>query len=216
MFMGAAATPISPVSMCKEADATLSDFDRTQFLELHNKFRAAAANGFAYVGKFGYSQYAQNMEAMEWRCPHEGQAIKLAESCKKPKAPAGFGMNSIFVDKAGDKIISEAIEEALGKWRNDLKKMDLPEDMTFTKDMESTIGRATKMLWHNTVYLACGYADCQDKYSIVCLYSPTGNKVGEQIYEPTDDWNFICENCPNSKNCDLEYDKLCYPDWALP
>ncbi|VDL83422.1 unnamed protein product [Nippostrongylus brasiliensis] len=218
MFMGAAASPAVTNNMCANyPEAKLDDDTRTTFTEGHNRFRAAVANGYAYVGQYGFSQYAEDMEAMEWSCTEEGNAIKLAEEkcTKQPTAPKGFRMNTALVDKAG-KTSDKAIEEALGKWRNEIMRHGMPEDLVFTAEWKNKIGHATKMIWHSSSKLACAYADCKDKYSIVCLYSPKSNMIGKPIYKKADEWAFICTGCPKDKKCGDELDKLCYPPWALP
>ncbi|WKY08293.1 hypothetical protein Q1695_007646 [Nippostrongylus brasiliensis] len=214
VFVGAAASPMVIDNMCaKYPDATLHDSTRIRFMDGHNRFRAAAANGFAYMGPYGYTPYAEDMEVMAWKCDAEGKAIELAKQCKENGLPVpnGYKMNNIMIEKRG-RVDDDAIEEALGTWRNEIMNHGLK--MTFTKDMEDTVGHATKMLWHNNTNIACAVGDCQDKYSFVCLYLSGGNEVGQPIYKDTTEGAFVCSSCPAGTQCDDYNDKLCYPDWA--
>ncbi|WKY08693.1 hypothetical protein Q1695_007875 [Nippostrongylus brasiliensis] len=180
--------------------------------------RAAVANGYAHLGKYGYTKYAADMEVMMWHCQAEERVIKIAAKCKgmhtSLTVPYGYKMNTILVENKGQSE-DQIIEEALGKWRNQLTTVDTLGD--YTADMDNKIAQATKMIWHSNNKVACAYSKCKDTkyYGVACLYAQGGNEVGKPIYTKEDEWAFICTSCPTGTKCDHETDKLCYPEWAL-
>ncbi|WKY08199.1 hypothetical protein Q1695_007583 [Nippostrongylus brasiliensis] len=215
-------TVIGNNNQCKHVPgADVHEFHRLQFTDLHNKFRESATKGYAHLGPFGYTAYAEDMEFMSWDCNAEVEAIKLAKKCvgkeNKLTAPSGYKLNGVMVDKANHTNPKTAIDEGLGKWRNEITRAGLTS-MLFEGDLKTYASHATKMLWHNNNKLACAVEDCasKNKYSIVCLYAPGGNVDGESVYKEAEEYFFSCLSCPTGLLCDEVTDRLCKPDWALP
>ncbi|XGW31667.1 hypothetical protein V3C99_010098 [Haemonchus contortus] len=167
----------------------LDDKTRISTLNSHNCRRALLAQGHTKSKNGKSLPQASNMLELQYNCSLEFSAFISATRCStKPWMPSGSGIqeNIHSVPKSKAKKPLYAIFEALTHWWYQIKS-----DGSVYRSLKYTGYRKgnpitwfTRMAWATTEYVGCAVHSCKNnRWSVVCHYSPGGNKKNEPIYK---------------------------------
>ncbi|XP_054932805.1 venom allergen-1-like [Dermacentor andersoni] len=204
---------------------------RASILKMHNDFRSQTA-----LGKLPGFQTAADMQELLWDDELATVAQAHATLCTTPdgdlkndKVEDRFtdrfeqtGQNTAWLGRPGY-VEGPNWTWAMDGWFTKEYKLYPPRDVSkFAPVKDAKIGHFTQIIWAKTHYVGCGYV----YYSVdgalyphmkqyTCNYGPSGNYMGQPIYQegPT------CSACPNSTQCD-KATGLCItsrsPNWKTP
>lgn len=173
----------------------LSEADKAELLDDHNKFRSVTA-----LGRTGSQPGATNMLKLEW---DEALAVSSkvhADKCNfQHSTGRGYGENLAAAASSSGLSFSN-LKNGIVNWYNE------HTDYNFDPNTCSGVcGHYTQVVWANSDKVGCAYQSCQDgdifsgyayQLILVCQYSPPGNFNGQKPYQRTTSQNGIASACP--------------------
>uniref|UniRef100_A0A7I5EA68 SCP domain-containing protein n=1 Tax=Haemonchus contortus TaxID=6289 RepID=A0A7I5EA68_HAECO len=190
----------------------LNDTTRFKATRKHNCRRSHLARGHTKSKNGKTLPQASNMLQLQYNCSLEFSAFISATRCStKPLMPSGSGIqeNIHLVPKSKAKNPLDAIFEALHHWWVQVRSDGgVDQSVKYTGYKKGNpITRFTRMAWATTKYVGCAVHSCKNsRWSVVCHYSPGGNKRNEFIYKK----GSPCSACPSGYYC--KAGKLCAPN----
>ncbi|RCN49172.1 SCP-like protein [Ancylostoma caninum] len=191
-------------TMCVGNNA-MTDLARNKVLDAHNSKRSLLARGQIRSGKNPHNQHLPMscfMPKMIYDCPTETEAIKYASTCSFKKSPEserpGLGEN-IFIYPIPNADPSPAFEAATESWWSQVSAGVIKSDLKFDRSLrDKAVDQRgfTQMAWAKSVKIGCAIQTCDQSSFVVCRYSPAGNILNEQIYQP----GSVCGGCSASCN----------------
>ena len=200
------------------ANAQLSTADRQALLDRLNQVRAETAAGLT-PGLFGNHPQATNMTSLLWDPGLESVATGWASQCQwgaNPNRSAEVNASStrfpLPVTAAGENSFASTESQTLAlllsgidNWANESLSFDYASN---TCDTGQTCGHYTQVVWANTRYVGCGWAQCPSIPPLpfggtlfVCDFAPAGNFIAQSPYEAGP----ACSSCPGDWNtCNAE------------
>ncbi|XGW31665.1 hypothetical protein V3C99_010096 [Haemonchus contortus] len=190
----------------------LDDTTRNETRKRHNCRRSHLARGHTKSKNGKTLPQASNMLQLQYNCSLEFSAFISATRCStKPLMPSGSGIqeNIHLVPKSKAKNPLDAIFEAINHWWGQIKSdgsvYRSPKYTGYRKG--NPITWFTRMAWATTEYVGCAVHSCKNnRWSVVCHYSPGGNKRNEFIYKK----GSPCSACPSGYYC--KAGKICAPN----
>ncbi|EPB76064.1 SCP-like protein [Ancylostoma ceylanicum] len=135
-------------------------------------------------------------------CATETEAIKYASTCSLKKSPEGdrpgFGEN-VFIYPVPNADPIPAFEAATESWWSQVSAAVIKSDVKFDRSLrDKAVDQRgfTQMAWAKSVKIGCAIQTCDQSSFVVCRYSPGGNILNEQIYQPGQ----VCGGCMASCN----------------
>jgi uncharacterized protein YkwD len=137
----------------------LSDSDKIQFIEEHQKWRAEV--------KSEPLMWSVNIQKKA-----EDYALQLAKLGRLKHSNSSLGENLYWFSgqtfSPSDATDSWGAEKSLYKPGTKISNTNYHD-----------FGHYTQMIWHKTTELGCGVAQSQHGTFVVCQYNPPGNFIGE-------------------------------------
>ncbi|KIH56976.1 SCP-like protein [Ancylostoma duodenale] len=165
-------------SRCPD-DSGMDDFTRGVVLDYHDNTRRSVAVG-VLSNKTGFLGPARDMFKLEWDCDLEGEAKQIASNCPK-EVPGNSAQNigtfpGIGSDTNWINAVSAIVPWIFGvQWygvTNSENKLTNPRLSNFANMVHS---RSTKV--------GCGYKQCGELFTLICVYNKIGNKLGTVMWE---------------------------------
>nr|CDJ86536.1 SCP extracellular domain containing protein [Haemonchus contortus] len=186
----------------------MNDKTRNKAITAHNYRRSQLARGMVTNKKGKNLQSASNMLKLLYNCSLEVGAHASARRCSSNpwvSPTSGIQENIYLMPKSRAPNPQDAIFKAIKHWWS---YAGAGQSVIYTAYNEGKpISWYTRMAWATTQYLGCAVHTCEgSQWSVVCHYSPGGNKNRESIYNRGPP----CSACPSGYSCDSE--KLCAPD----
>ncbi|EYC00409.1 hypothetical protein Y032_0116g611 [Ancylostoma ceylanicum] len=192
-------------TICVGNDAMV-DSARKKIEDSHNSKRSLLARGRVCSGKNPNNHQnlplAYFMPKMIYDCATETEAIKYASTCSLKKSPEGdrpgFGEN-VFIYPVPNADPIPAFEAATESWWSQVSAAVIKSDVKFDRSLrDKAVDQRgfTQMAWAKSVKIGCAIQTCDQSSFVVCRYSPGGNILNEQIYQPGQ----VCGGCMASCN----------------
>ncbi len=137
----------------------LSDSDKIQFIEEHQKWRAEV--------KSEPLMWSVNIQKKA-----EDYALQLAKLGRLKHSNSGLGENLYWF--SGQTF---SPSDATDSWGSE-KSLYKPGTKISNTNYHD-FGHYTQMIWHKTTEVGCGVAQSQHGTFVVCQYNPPGNFIGE-------------------------------------
>ncbi|XP_076630607.1 venom allergen 3-like [Colletes latitarsis] len=180
----------APASSCVSVISTgLTQAEKNEIVNKHNELRQRVASGQEKRGRPGPQPPAANMQLMSWDDELAEIAQRWANQCKfghdscRNVARFSVGQNVGITMTTGTPNTKPS--DIIMMWYNEVEKMDrnLVNKLTNIQD----VGHYTQLVWANSNKIGCGKVVYKEggwtKYYFVCNYGPTGNMIGEPIYQ---------------------------------
>jgi len=206
------------------ASGTLSQRDKDDILALHNKIRAETARG-EYQGSSGSLPEASDMNYLLWSDALATVAADWSSECVFAHRNGADSCNNALDDlssvdldgySSGDGCgenlyASSATASWSSMWNGDDYGIrggiednwcvDEAETWSYGTDIGAA-GHYTQVVWADSKYVGCGFADCSDStwmgLLFTCNYYPAGNVGGQYPYSS----GTACDDC--SAGCSSE------------
>ncbi|KAE8751385.1 hypothetical protein FOCC_FOCC001958 [Frankliniella occidentalis] len=210
-----------PGAACKNYVAPrVSSSDKALIVRLHNEYRNKVALGKETRGKGNPQPSASNMRKMSWDNELATIAQRWADQCTFEHSTC---MNTRDGTVAGQCLLSGGIapgqvtpdwKTAVKMWYDEVAARDGSQN---TKPFKADgtfmdVGHYTQLAWAKTYAVGCGYSTYRagsgnkpDTQLVVCNYKPSGNVVGEVVYEG----GAPASKCPKGTKRDSTYKGLC-------
>ncbi|KAI6198797.1 SCP domain-containing protein [Aphelenchoides besseyi] len=191
----------------------MNDTRRLVALNAHNTLRSIVAKGEAVNKNGTHLPNATNIYQLTYSKLVESYAIEKANSCQWNHTYVNGTSNNLYVfgSTSGFSSPEIALNQSVSSWYSELK-----DDGQSSLTLDSTnYNHFTEVVWAKVKEIGCAVANCPKmagvdfganyKYTfVVCDYSPSGNYLGQNIYEPGPS----CSNCPSGSTCNPD-NKLC-------
>nr|ALA23457.1 cap-19 [Haemonchus contortus] len=193
-------------------DPYMNDNLRNEATNAHNYRRSRLAQGMVKNKNGKNLPPASNMLKLLYHCALEVSSFLSASRCSLTPSPSlsSYLQENIYMMPMSDAQDAEdAIKTAIKHWWSPVRKDGgVGQGVTYTAYNEGKpISWFTRMAWATTQYLGCAVHTCEgSQWSVVCHYSPGGNKNRESIYNRGPP----CSACPSGYFCGS--DKLCAPN----
>ncbi|XP_034949983.1 venom allergen 5-like [Chelonus insularis] len=181
-----------PAPTCNEVQsAKLTPAEEREILDAHNKLRALVAAGRETRGISG-PQPAGNIPSLKWDPELAKIAQRWANQCSFghdkcrniPKYNVGQNVATRSRTDGHRAKLSELVQD----WYEEVKDFSNRSVPKFQWQSWPQIGHYTQLVWGKTTSVGCGairYKDSEGWYTtyLVCNYGPSGNWIGEPIYQ---------------------------------
>jgi len=193
----------------------LTQEQKQQIVDEHNKLRRRVAQGQEASGYKGPQPGASNMNELVWDDELAVVAQRWTDQCTrghdKNRNSAnykGVGQNAASSGSTADPADDPVdVARYVNMWYNEVKDFDSSTVNKFkSKGHNGVVGHYTQAVWAKTERVGCGFIQYESgqwfKRSLVCNYYPQGNFLGAPIYEVGN----AGSSCPNG---DADNDGLC-------
>ncbi|RCN35019.1 SCP-like protein, partial [Ancylostoma caninum] len=197
-----------PLSLCTApADDGMTYEMQTTAQDMINYYRRLVGSGWA-PDKNGYALPAKSMIAVEYDCNTQGaqnaigtETKTIAATCTAPyTATPGYYL-SYHQEKDLTKTRVEVLREAIKKWADQSKLVDLGETVTFTGNVETNAPDFANMVNEQTTTVVCSVTEdecLKQGYRVaVCQYNQILTD-GDTVYTT----GKSCSKCPTGTKCD--------------
>ncbi|EYC12055.1 hypothetical protein Y032_0048g1587 [Ancylostoma ceylanicum] len=168
-----------PERTCTAEDGMSNDLQAIA-VDMHNYYRRLVGSGWA-PDKSGYASPATKMTAVEYDCDTKvgqdsiGKLTKeLAATCAPPYQPTQGYSRNYHVEKDLTKSRTEVLKEAIRKWAEQSKLVDLDNGVLFDGDVETYAASFANVVSEQTTKIVCGVTEneCQKQgfRVAVCQY----------------------------------------------
>jgi len=192
----------------------VSDQEREEILDAHNRFRAKIARGEEKRGKPGPQPPASNMRKMEWDeelatvAQRHADQCKFAHDCSDCRRVDRFGVGqNLYIYKQSLRAPDTKWEKAVTDWYDEVKLFSNKKVEPF--QFGSDIGHYSQLIWAETYKVGCGATTYKDgkwfATLYTCNYGPNGNFIRGQMYRQ----GRACSECPDSMSCSRSFPGLC-------
>ncbi|XP_063988752.1 venom allergen 3-like [Diachasmimorpha longicaudata] len=187
-------TPAASCGLMK--DKGLTSQQKQAILARHNHWRSYVANGKEVRGVNGPQPAAKNLGPLTWNDEIAETAQRWADQCKFQhdqcrNTPTMYvGQNIGFMSSTAG-WNDENLLKMVDNWYNEVEDFDASIIRSFRvlSSRGRPTGHYTQMVSATTTMLGCGatkFKRKNDAYHIsllVCNYAPSGNWVGQAVYE---------------------------------
>ena len=191
----------------------LTQQEKNQVLDLHNKLRSRVATGSEQRGVPGPQPEAGDMLELTWDDELARVAQRWAEQCQfghdqsRDVQRFKVGQNVYQTTRSRDQPTSNTIREGVMSWYDEVKLFANGGVRRY--QFSSGTGHYTQMVWAKTSKLGCGHVSYEmggfvKKY-LVCNYGETGNFQGSPMYQI----GKACSSCPSGTSCSGQNPGLC-------
>ncbi|XP_058802573.1 uncharacterized protein LOC131670725 [Phymastichus coffea] len=168
--------------------------EKKKIVDLHNEYRQKVASGKETRGSPGPQPPAKNMTYVEWDDELAIIAQKWADQCTwghdtcRDVQRFKVGQNIAYIATTGD-VNTLKVEELVKMWYDEVDHMNKNNVSSFNNRGTNgkAIGHYTQLVWAKSTKIGCGAVKYNDgrfnRFHLVCNYGPTGNFLGEPIYE---------------------------------
>ena len=196
----------------------VSDAQRAQILNAHNKYRNKLASGGLQGFNGSVFPAAANMKELVWDTAIENFAQNYTNSdpdVHNPNAKNLYGENLYWFSKSCSDKNQPGIFDAsvaVSDWFNESRLYD-GNTVYGSQKTNSVVGHFTQVVWAETEAIGCGISDCvtvvpQARWTvykqhviILCNYRVAGNMYNRNIYLS----GTPCTNC----TCSATFTSLC-------
>ncbi|XP_015121040.1 venom allergen 3 [Diachasma alloeum] len=188
----------TPAASCGEMKGKgLTPEEKKAILERHNHWRARVASGKEMRGINGPQPAAKNLGSMTWNDEIAEYAQRWADQCSfqhdhcRNTAKMLVGQNIAFIGSTAG-WNNDNLVQMVDNWYNEVEHFDRNKIRNFRvvyHPRALQVYHYTQMVWAKSTMLGCGasrYRKQGDRYYItylVCNYAPTGNFIGQPVYE---------------------------------
>lgn len=181
-----------PSSKCGVVKAAgLSEQEKQQVLKEHNDYRHKVASGQEKRGVNGGQPAAKNMEIMTWDDELAKVAQAWANQCTfshdKCRSVSRFSVGQNLASKSTTGNSFPPVVELVQLWENEVSDFDSKNIKSLPASGISKTGHYTQMVWAKSNKLGCGsiknHKDGWNNHVLVCNYGPSGNYLGQSVYE---------------------------------
>ncbi|KAL6729133.1 hypothetical protein Aduo_000216 [Ancylostoma duodenale] len=195
-----------PLSLCTntgQSDDGMTNEMQVTAEDMVNYYRRLVGSGWA-PDKNGYALPGKKMLAVKYDCDTGavGTATKtIAAKCTAPyTATPGYYL-SYYQERDLTKTRVEVLREAIKKWADQSKLVDLGETVTFTGDVETNAPDFANMVNEAASKVVCSVTEdecLKQGYRVaVCQYDTSLND-GDTVYTT----GKACSKCPAGTKCD--------------
>jgi len=195
----------------------VSERERLQILETHNRYRARIARGEETRGSPGPQPSGSNIREMVWDTElarvaqaHADQCV-FSHDCADCRRVDRFGVGqNLYVYKQSIRRAETDWERAVQDWYEEVTLFNNSKVEPFV--FGSDIGHYSQLVWADTDKVGCGATSYREgkwfSTLYTCNYGPNGNYVRGQMYRQGPG----CSACPqDSGGCSQSYPGLCSP-----
>ncbi|XP_011871196.1 PREDICTED: venom allergen 3-like [Vollenhovia emeryi] len=184
-------TSSEPAASCTEwSNQGFSDAEKKLIVEKHNQLRQRVASGQETKGNPGPQPAAVSIPDLSWDNELETIAQRWANQCDfnhdKCRNVDRFSVGQNIAMSSSTGKSTPNLENMIQMWYNEVKKFDKNQISPYQFSMKT--GHYTQLIWAKTRLIGCGkisYKKTKDwtTHYLVCNYGPSGNYIGQQIYE---------------------------------
>ncbi|PIO58729.1 SCP-like protein [Teladorsagia circumcincta] len=165
----------------------MTDEVRQMFVDKHNQYRSLVAKGLAVNPIGGFAPKAARMLKVSYDCKVEENMMAWAKRCKfehSSFAERNYWGQNLYMTSWLNMNKTKAAAASVDDWFSELKSHGVPQDNILTmKVFDSGVGHYSQVAWESSNKIGCAVEWCPDMTFVGCEYNPTGNWLGEQIYE---------------------------------
>ncbi|XP_057339809.1 venom allergen 5-like [Microplitis mediator] len=179
-----------PASSCGEVNsATLTQEEKDEIVKAHNDRRALVASGEEKRGNPG-PQPAGQIPPLEWSDEIAEVAQRWAnqcnfghDECRNLDQSIGQNVGLVWDPSGYNSKLTDLVES----WYNEVQNFDGSKVGKFEWQETPAIGHYTQLVWGATTQVGCGLTKYLTDNSyhtyLVCDYGPTGNFIGQPVYQ---------------------------------
>ncbi|XP_044009949.1 venom allergen 5-like [Aphidius gifuensis] len=177
-------------SACGQVESIeLSEEEKQEIIQVHNDFRAKVASGKESRGNGAGKQPAGDIPPLTWDDSIAEVAQRWASQCNFDHDKC----RNTETEQAGQNIASKSdsngydssMTDLITMWYDEVKKFN-PQDV-YSYKFDVNTGHYSQLVWGKTTHIGCGVAKYIKGgwYStyLVCNYGPSGNWIGEPVYQ---------------------------------
>ncbi|EPB73727.1 SCP-like protein [Ancylostoma ceylanicum] len=153
-------------------DKISNDFMRDDFLNLHNGYRSEVAQGRLTMGDGKKARVANKMRKLEYDCPLEMSAYKIAKLCDDSMSNENFAENRMKLPNSIE--FTNAPKKAMEAWYKEIKTGHMNQATGSQNLLLPTLNitNYAKMIWDSHEKVGCAVFQCKTTKNVVCHYSP--------------------------------------------
>ncbi|XP_071648379.1 venom allergen 3-like [Temnothorax longispinosus] len=179
-----------PAGACGQVSSVgFSDAERKAIVNKHNELRRKVASGQEKRGNPGPQPPAVRMPDLTWDNELEEIAQRWVIQCNfghdqcRDVGRFAVGQNAAIGYSSGENRFT--VESFVQSWYDEVALFDRNQVSRYQFDPNT--GHYTQVVWANTTTIGCGLINYNSygwntKY-LVCNYGPSGNWIGQKIYE---------------------------------
>ncbi|EYC38515.1 hypothetical protein Y032_0713g1756, partial [Ancylostoma ceylanicum] len=165
-------------SRCPDS-SFMDDFTRSMILEYHDSTRRSIAAGIL-PNKTGLLGPAKDMFKLEWDCDLENKAERIAEKCPKD-VPGNSAQNIGTFPGAGSDLNWINAVSAIVPWVFHVQWYGVTNSQN--KLTDTRLSNFANMVHSKSTKVGCGYKQCGELFTLICVYDKIGNKLGTVMWE---------------------------------
>ncbi|KAJ8967919.1 hypothetical protein NQ314_002578, partial [Rhamnusium bicolor] len=204
----------------------LTSGDKKYIVNIHNDIRNHVASGQESRGTLGSQPPAADMYMLQWDNELSEIAQRWADQCIQInetrqhdicKRTERFEVGQNILTAITTDIALPELSVLILNWYKQVVNV-IPSDVDYfigIRRGKFLIGQYTQLVWAETKYVGCGMALFKESNStneendlyhhrLVCNYGPTGNIIGQMVYQR----GAPCSKCPTGE-CDSVRTNLC-------
>ncbi|XP_017886302.1 venom allergen 5-like [Ceratina calcarata] len=180
----------------KEAGVTRQE--QMDIVNTHNQLRSYVAQGFESRGDPGPQPPASSINALIWDYDLSQAAQRWVNQCSFSRPPCAdesrFDVGTTMGFKGADAKPSEIIKDVFYEQVVHMNSSEVFE----LSAVNDTVKDYVQLVSSNTTRIGCGKIISTAykgmwTYLLLCLYGPTGNVVGEPVYDVSDYYRLYAE-----------------------
>ncbi|XP_071626351.1 venom allergen 3-like isoform X1 [Temnothorax longispinosus] len=180
----------TPAATCGQVSSVgLNANDKQAIVKKHNELRQRVASGQEKKGNPGWQPPAVSMPDLTWDNELEKIAQRWANQCNfnhdKCRNVDRFAVGQNIAQKSSTGGNNFPVESFVQMWYDEVDKFD--KNKVSKYEFDPNTGHYTQVVWADTKKVGCGQISYKSngwntKY-VVCNYGPSGNWIGQKIYE---------------------------------
>ncbi|XP_011645541.1 venom allergen 3-like [Pogonomyrmex barbatus] len=188
-------TSTEPAAQCTEwSNRGFNDAQKKIIVKKHNELRRKVASGQEKSGRPGPQPAAKNMPDLKWDDELEKIAQRWADQCNfshdecrdVDRFSVGQNIAMSSMSSSGTESDETRLNNMIQMWYNEVKMFDRNQISNYKFDVNT--GHYTQLVWAKTRLIGCGRISYKKPNDwkilyLVCNYGPSGNYIGEKIYE---------------------------------